>query len=125
LVENNSAGGSALTQYYPLSAFNMAIENVATNLESGVVQIMPIGCNVDTLYVAEIPEGNSPFVTIQVTVRQNYQDTTLQCVIPSSTPTSCPVSSAVPVNPGDLLNYAVTIQATSGYYQVLLSLHCQ
>jgi hypothetical protein len=126
-VENNSAIGGALTQYYPLSAFNLAFGNQVTNPEAGVVQIMPIACIVDTLYVAEIPLRSAPFATVQVTLRQNYQDTTLQCVIPSSTPTSCPLGSAVSINPGDLLDYAVTIQQSvvGNEYQVLLSLHCQ
>jgi hypothetical protein len=125
VVENPQT--AAFTAYLPLSAIYWVFFN-GQGAESPMVQIMPVACNADALYLAEMPQNGVPVVTLQVTLRQNYQDTTLQCNMSSSTPTSCPVGNTVPITAGDLLDYAVTFPSAlvqNSQYQLLLSLHCQ
>jgi hypothetical protein len=98
--------------------------------ESNAALIMPAACNVDGLYVAEIPYGqNAPLTTVVITLRDNYEDTQLQCTIPSSTPTACTIpNGGTLIKAGDLVDYSLKWQGTGNnnyYYQIQAALHCQ
>jgi hypothetical protein len=136
-VANQSLNGGPVTYYLPISTNSGAPGVGVSNPEPPIVDVMPVACTIDALYVAEIPPttgagGSGPppgLTTMQLTLRENYQNTVLQCQISHSTPTVCPVASEISVKAGDILDYALTIQTQTGpydyVYQVLAGLHCQ
>jgi hypothetical protein len=107
---------------------NLYGTNTSGGDDSQIGSIMPVSCNVDALYVAQTPPPGQPLLTpLQLTLRQNYSNTTLQCAISSSTPTPCDIGSRIHVQAGDVLDYLLQTlaQTNQSGVQVQASLHCR